>query len=205
MPVHVAETRQEALDDTRDGAAAFLLDYTQAVTGRPSPVPGPRERIVDQMVEAGAWAIGTPDDAIAAIERLQERSGGFGGLMITGTDWAPREKVLRSYELLARHVMPRFQGSLAGIEASNAVARERARDHGRGAGGRRRGRAGRLRARPRGALTGLRSGPPAWCCARAARPPSRRSAPTRGCSSSWRSRVKRAERAQRRPVARHRP
>jgi limonene 1,2-monooxygenase len=127
MPIHVADTRQEALDDTRDGAAAFLLDYTQAVTGRPSPVPGPRQRIVDQMVEAGAWAIGTPDDAIAAIKRLQERSGGFGGLMITGTDWAPREKILRSYELIARHVMPRFQGSLAGIEASNAVARDRAR------------------------------------------------------------------------------
>jgi limonene 1,2-monooxygenase len=127
MPVHVAETRLEALDDTRRGGAAFLLDYSEAVTGRPSPVPGPREGIVDQMVETGAWVIGTPDDAIAAIERLQERSGGFGGLMITGTDWAPREKALRSYELLARHVMPRFQGSLAGIEASNAIARERAR------------------------------------------------------------------------------
>ena len=36
-------------------------------------------------------------------------------------EWAPREKVLRSYELIARHVIPRFQGSLAGIEASNAV------------------------------------------------------------------------------------
>jgi hypothetical protein len=34
--------------------------------------------------------------------------------------------VHRSYELLARHVIPRFQGSLAGIEASNRVARERA-------------------------------------------------------------------------------
>jgi hypothetical protein len=27
---------------------------------------------------------------------------------------------------MARHVMPRFQGSLAGIESSNAVARRRA-------------------------------------------------------------------------------
>ena len=79
------------------------------------------------MVEAGRWVVGTPDDLIAAIERLQERSGGFGGLMVTATEWAPREKVLRSYELLARYVMPRFQGSLAGIEASNAVARGRAR------------------------------------------------------------------------------
>jgi limonene 1,2-monooxygenase len=74
----------------------------------------------------GAWVIGTPDDLVAAIERLHERSGGIGGLMITATDWAPREAVHRSFELIARHVMPRFQGSLEGIEASNAVARARA-------------------------------------------------------------------------------
>ncbi|MGD9571578.1 MAG: LLM class flavin-dependent oxidoreductase [Thermoleophilia bacterium] len=126
LPIHLAETRKEAMDDARRGAAAYLLDYAEAVTGRPRPVPGPRERIIEQMVEAGSWAVGTPDDAIAAIERLVERSGGFGGLMCWANEWAPREKVHRSYELLARHVMPHFQGSLAGIEASNRVARARA-------------------------------------------------------------------------------
>lgn len=126
VPLYLAETRREALDDVRDGAAGHVLDYTEAITGRRSPVPGPREAIIDQMVEAGGWIIGTPDDAIAAIERLQERSGGFGGLLVMANDWAPREKVLRSYELLARHVAPRFQGSLIGIDASNAVARARA-------------------------------------------------------------------------------
>ena len=126
MPVHVADTREEAIAQTRDGAAAFVMDYTQGVTGRPSPVPGPRGRIVEQMAEMGAWVIGTPDDLVAAIERLHERSGGIGGLMITATDWAPREAVLRSFELIARHVSPRFQDSLTGIDASNAVARARA-------------------------------------------------------------------------------
>jgi len=131
MPVHVADTRAEAVAQTRDGAAAFVLDYTEGVTGRPSPVPGPRDRIVEQMAEMGAWVIGTPDDLVAAIERLHERSGGIGGLMITATDWAPRDAMLRSYELIARHVAPRFQGSLAGIDASNAVARARATITGR--------------------------------------------------------------------------
>lgn len=126
MPVHVAETREEAFADARRGAAAYVLDYAEAVTGRPRPVPGPRDLIIEQMVEAGSWVVGTPDDAVAAIERLQERSGGFGGLMVWANEWAPREKVHRSYELLARHVLPRFQGSLAGIESSNAVARARA-------------------------------------------------------------------------------
>jgi limonene 1,2-monooxygenase len=126
LPVHLAETRREALDDARRGAAAYLLDYAEGVTGRPRPVPGPRDMIVEQMVEAGSWVVGTPDDAVAAIERLLERTGGFGGLMCWANEWAPREKVHRSYELLARHVIPRFQGSLTGIEASNRVARERA-------------------------------------------------------------------------------
>jgi limonene 1,2-monooxygenase len=126
VPVHLAETRREALDDARAGAARFLLDYVEGVTGRPRPVPGPPEAIIDQMVEAGSWVVGTPDDAISAIERLQERSGGFGCLAVTATEWAPREKVLRSHELMARHVMPRFQGSLEGIDASNRVARESA-------------------------------------------------------------------------------
>ena len=126
LPMHLAETRKEALDDARAGGAAYLLDYAEAITGRPRPVPGPRDRVVDQMVEAGSWVVGTPDDAVAAIERLQERSGGFGGLMVWANEWAPRDKVHRSYELLARHVMPRFQESLTGIESSNAVARARA-------------------------------------------------------------------------------
>ena len=125
IPVHLAETRREALDDARAGAAAYLLDYAEAITGRPRPVPGPADRIIEQMVEAGSWVVGTPDDAVAAIQRLQERSGGFGGLMVWGNEWASQEKVHRSYELLARHVIPHFQGSLVGIESSNAVARAR--------------------------------------------------------------------------------
>lgn len=131
VPVHLAETRREALDDARAGAGRYLLDYAEGTTGRPRPVPGPHDRVIDQMVEAGSWIVGTPDDCIAAIEALVERSGGFGGLLVWGNEWAPREKVLRSYELLARHVMPRFQGSLAGIERSNAVARAKAAGVGR--------------------------------------------------------------------------
>jgi limonene 1,2-monooxygenase len=126
VPIHLAPTRQEALDDAREGAAAYLLDYAEATTGRPSPVPGPRGKVIDQMVERGSWIVGTPDDCVAAIERLWEISGGFGAVLAWAHEWAPREKVLQSYELLARYVAPRFQGSLAGIERSNADARARA-------------------------------------------------------------------------------
>jgi len=122
IPIYVAESRQEALDDLRDGAGAHILDYTQAVTGRPPPVPGPKDKIIDQMVEAGSWIVGTPDDAIAAIRSLQERSKGFGGVLIWANEWTNREKILRSYELIARYVVPQFDRSLENIRASEAVA-----------------------------------------------------------------------------------
>jgi limonene 1,2-monooxygenase len=130
VPVHLAETGRRARDEARDGAAAHVLDYTLGVTGRPSPVPGPRERVVDQMADAGYWIIGTPDDAVAAIEALQERSGGFGGLLVVGHEWAAPDATVRSWELLAKEVMPRFQESLSGIEASNRVARARSAETG---------------------------------------------------------------------------
>jgi limonene 1,2-monooxygenase len=77
------------------------------------------------MVDRGAWIIGTPDDCIAGIKRLAEQSGGFGGFLVQTVDWASRDKMLRSYELFARYVMPHFQGTALGTAASNAWAYER--------------------------------------------------------------------------------
>lgn len=125
VPIHVAETKRQAVEDVRAGAGRFLLDYVEATTGRPRPVEGPYEKVVDQMMDLGAWVIGTPDDAVTAIETLVERSGGFGGVMVFGQEWGGPDATRRSYELLARHVMPRFQGSLTGLEASNVVARSK--------------------------------------------------------------------------------
>ena len=71
------------------------------------------------MADNGSWVVGTPDDLIEAIYRLDQQSGGFGGLLVQTIDWAPREKMLHSYELLARYVMPHFQGSIKSIKRSN--------------------------------------------------------------------------------------
>jgi limonene 1,2-monooxygenase len=128
VPLHLAETRQEALAAAREGGAAYLLDYFGTVLGRPPPVDGPRDRVVEQMADSGTWIVGTPDDCIAAIERYREATGGFGGLLILAHEWASWEATRRSYELLARYVMPRFQGSLAGVEASAKWAAGRAQD-----------------------------------------------------------------------------
>jgi len=70
------------------------------------------------MVDIGSWVVGTPDDLIKYIKELDHDTGGFGGLMIQATEWGTREQVMHSYELIARYVMPHFQGSLTNLEAS---------------------------------------------------------------------------------------
>jgi limonene 1,2-monooxygenase len=51
---------------------------------------------------------GTPDDAIALIERLQAKQGEFGAFLHQAHNWADFEATKRSYELYARYVMPHF-------------------------------------------------------------------------------------------------
>ncbi len=126
IPVHIAETRRQALDETRVGGARHMLEYVEATTGRPCPVPGPAEQIVEQMADLGAWVIGTPDDLVEVISRLREMSGGFGTVLFWGHEWAPIDAVRRSHELIARYVMPRFQGALGGLVASNTLMRAEA-------------------------------------------------------------------------------
>ena len=72
------------------------------------------------MVENDNWCVGTPDDLVTHINRLDEESGGFGRLLVQATEWGTREQVLHSYELMARYVMPKFQGSLTSLETSVA-------------------------------------------------------------------------------------
>ena len=124
LPVHLAETRKEAMDQARLGAGHYQREYFEMTMGRPQVVEGPLEKVIDGMVERGAWIVGTPDDCIEGIKRLEERSGGFGGFLVQTVDWAPREHILHSYELLARYVMPHFQGTVCGTAASNRWAYE---------------------------------------------------------------------------------
>ena len=124
LPAHLAETRKEALDDVRMGSAQYLREYSEGTNGRKPVFDGPMDKVVDNMADSGAWVIGTPDDCIEAINRLQEQSGGFGGFLVQTVDWAPREKMLRSYELMARYVMPQFQGTTISTSASNQWAYE---------------------------------------------------------------------------------
>jgi len=125
IPVHLAESRQEARAEARLGAGRYLREYSEGTNGRRPVFDGPLDKVLDFMADAGFWIVGTPDDCIAGIKRLEERSGGYGGFLVQTIDWAPRDKMLHSYELLARYVMPQFQGSVASTAASNRWASER--------------------------------------------------------------------------------
>ena len=121
LPVHLAESKQEAIAQIHDRATAWLTRYQRDVLSRPLPDGVPEEGAVEALADRGSWLVGTPDDCIAAIERLEELSGGFGGLLVMVQDWATREQQRRSYELLARYVMPRYSGALVGVEAAHTL------------------------------------------------------------------------------------
>ena len=72
----------------------------------------------ESLVETGLAVIGTPDDAIAQIQRLQEQSGGFGAFLQMAHNWADWEQTKKSYQLFARYVAPEFQSSQQNRRAS---------------------------------------------------------------------------------------
>jgi limonene 1,2-monooxygenase len=123
-PMHIAETEEQARADVEFGLAQWI-DYFERVAALPlAPQSLHTQEMVDAINGTGFAVIGTPEMAIAQIERLVEQSGGFGTFLLMGHDWANREATLHSYELFAREVMPRFQGSMPSLEASRDWAAE---------------------------------------------------------------------------------
>jgi limonene 1,2-monooxygenase len=108
-PMHIAETTEQARENVKFGLGDWLY-YFQKIANLPLGAEGTLEEAMNQLIEGGFAVIGSPDDAVAQIERLQTESGGFGAYLIMATNWANWEKTKRSYELISRYVMPRFQG-----------------------------------------------------------------------------------------------
>lgn len=115
-PMHVAATREQARAEVRYGLEAWLYYFREVAALPLAPQDGSDP--VDALVNSGMAVIGTPDDAIAQIERLQAQSGGFGAFLLMDHNWAEWDAKRKSYELIARHVMPRFQQSNVNREAS---------------------------------------------------------------------------------------
>lgn len=119
IPVHVAETRERALDDVREGFKRQAYVGDRKTPGGPTGSPfAAGASTIEEAAERGSVIIGTPEDAIEAVERILERSGGLGGILFLAHEWANTEATLHSYELWARYVAPHFQGQLGTIVAN---------------------------------------------------------------------------------------
>jgi limonene 1,2-monooxygenase len=124
--VHLAETREQAYKDVEHGMLDWF-DYFQHTAAFPQMAVGDGTTVrqcIDFVNGSGLGAIGTPDDAIAQIERLVKQSnGGFGAYLQLAHDWAAPAARFRSYELFARHVAPHFQGQYRSTTDAKARAR----------------------------------------------------------------------------------
>src|SRR5271154_1939605 len=121
MPFHLAESKEQAMREVAAGLQRWQNDYIVGILGTPNrPTFPDGYEAAKRMSDYGGAIFGTPDDALERIARLQKLSGGFGTILVFAHDWATRPQMLRSYELLARYVMPRCQGLIAPIEASAA-------------------------------------------------------------------------------------
>src|SRR5229473_1984593 len=122
---HVAEDDEQALREVHAGERRETVTYFEDTLGRP---PGRADDPLRDGVKMGTTLVGSPDTVAKGINRLLDLSaGGFGGVLFRAHEWASREQIRRSYELFARYVMPRFQGSLDTIVASNEWARSNRR------------------------------------------------------------------------------
>jgi limonene 1,2-monooxygenase len=118
IPIHLADSKEEAINDVREGykRQAYVGDRL-ATEGPATPPPFAGGALdIESAIERDGVIVGTPDDAIAAVKTIQERSGGIGGILGLAHEWTSTEKTFRSYELWMRYVAPRFQGQIEVLE-----------------------------------------------------------------------------------------
>ncbi len=105
-PVHIAPTREEAWANVAFGGRKYA-EYFARISRPGQPVDATGDPI-RKMVDEGQAVVGTPDDAIAQILRLQEKQGDFGVFLQLAHNWADFDKTKKSYELWRRHVSPKI-------------------------------------------------------------------------------------------------
>jgi limonene 1,2-monooxygenase len=115
-PVHIAETREQARANVRWGLAKWVGYFAQLNPLSPRGEAGGDP--VDQMIASGQAVVGTPDDAIAQIHRLQEKQGKFGAFLQLAHNWATWDNTVKSYQLWAEHVAPGFKQANVSRQAS---------------------------------------------------------------------------------------
>lgn len=120
MSWHIAETKEQAKAEAKQGLYRWHNEYTVGTLMRPGaePYTSPDQAVDDAQLEGGGAIVGTPDDLIKAIRDMLTLTGGFGTVIGFAHDWANREATLRSWDMVARYVIPEVNGLLEGYRES---------------------------------------------------------------------------------------
>jgi limonene 1,2-monooxygenase len=105
VSMHLADTRDQAIRNIRFGTEEYIRYFNN---NQPRfDVPEGAD-YVDWVVENEIGVVGTYHDAIERIERLYERQGEFGAVLLMVNNWADWPQQKRSFEIYANHVIPHF-------------------------------------------------------------------------------------------------
>ena len=118
---HIAESREQARREARDGLLRWHNEYNVGTLQRPGlQAFATPDEAVDKTayVEGAASVIGTPDDLVAMIRNIMETSGGVGAIIGFAHDWANPENTRRSWDMVARYVVPEINGHVASLRKS---------------------------------------------------------------------------------------
>ena len=132
--VYLADTKKQAMDDIESGAHRDIHEYFSTISDngidqyKNSKDQHEDDVTVSSVINKRSWIIGTPDDAIKEIEKLEKDAGGIGGLMITTHEWVSESKNKYSAELFARYVMPHFRGHTADLKREWARTKKDSKD-----------------------------------------------------------------------------
>jgi limonene 1,2-monooxygenase len=125
MPVHVAETKEKAIEQAEYGLLRWQNDYFAKTFGVYNADESKSGRELIERSNGVNFIVGTPDDVLESIGKLQQLSGGFGTFLLLAHEWANREDTLHSYDLIARYVMGEVQDNNTWLHRSNAWTQER--------------------------------------------------------------------------------
>jgi limonene 1,2-monooxygenase len=118
---HIAETREQARREAGAGLMRWHNEYSVGTLMRPglTAFKSPDEAVDNTaLVEGAASAIGTPDDLVNLIKNVMKVSGGVGAIIGFAHDWANPENTRRSWDMVARYVVPEINGYIDSMRKS---------------------------------------------------------------------------------------
>jgi len=110
-PVHIAETKEQAFKNIEHGLLQWATYFASI---NPAGAEAQRQQQgnpLENAIRDGVIVMGTPDDAIAQIRRLQEKQGEFGCFLQLAHNWANFDATKKSYDLWQRYVTPVINGA----------------------------------------------------------------------------------------------